>query len=284
MNFHKYSANGNDFVILEDSSAFLTALHDNVERGEIQSIIKLICDRRFGIGADGLLLLLKSKKADFAMRYWNSDGLEVGMCGNGARALASFAYQLKGFSGELSFTAPNGALYYVQKTKTSPSCVEILMSEAFDRQKIDLSDLAQELAAQSYFYINTGVPHSIFEYPDVQNLDLNVLGPRIRFDHRFQQGVNVNFFTSSQQKDTYVMRTYERGVEAETMACGTGAIALAHFLRERFYPGREQQTLQFKVSGGILKVRWSGDDFYLSGDVCHCFSGSFDFNQYVKRV
>ncbi len=211
MKFSKMEGTGNDFVVVDNRS-------DIVEDRE--GMAKRICLRRKGVGADGLLLLEKSKGADFRMRIFNPDGSEPEMCGNGARCIARFAY-LEGIVGrECSFETQSGLISaYVDE-----EMVRIRMKDpSFLNPNLQLS-----LKDDSYegCHLDTGVPHFVLFVPEIEGVALGKLGPEIRYHQSFQPaGTNVDFVEV--KGSLLKVRTYERGVEAETLSCGTGVTASA---------------------------------------------------------
>lgn len=210
--FTKMVASGNDFVVLDASvSSKLKA-----PSSKLGELAKKMCDRKFGIGADGLLVIEKSKKADFTMRIFNPDGSEPTMCGNGARCAALF----KG-KGRVKFETKAGIL----EVQVTGDMVKLKMTEPKDLwPNIDLS-----IGTQFYkvHYINTGVPHAVFFVGNVDTINVKEVGKQIRFHKHFHpEGTNADFAQAS-GVNTIRVRTYERGVEDETLACGTGSVASA---------------------------------------------------------
>lgn len=202
--FCKYHGAGNDFILIDNRSGAFEASAKE---------ISLYCHRRFGIGADGVILLERSQGSDFAMRIYNADGFEAAMCGNGVRCLASFIRKL-GATDKETFTL---ATMHRQLTVTyKGSQVEVQMGAP--------TDIRQEA---EFTIMNTGVPHAILFKENIQEIDLLKVAPSIRYHDRFApQGVNVNF-VEKRGPQTLAIRTYERGVEGETLACGTGCTAAA---------------------------------------------------------
>lgn len=258
--FFKYSGTGNDFVVLDNRDEKLTI--------DDPKVWEKICDRKNGVGADGILLLEKSKNYDFKMRYLNADGGEVEMCGNGARVITDFAHnELSLHPGtQYEFETMNG----VYKANIDEVYgIRLLMTELFDIDKIDISDLNE---GHKSLYLNTGVPHCIFETLDVDKLELQEKGASVRYDKRFENGVNANFFHI--EKDGVIkLRTYERGVEGETLACGTGATAAA-IACSKFYGWKEK--VEVKMPGGSLYILFNNDfsEVYLCGKTKKIFSGN----------
>ena len=238
LNFTKMNGAGNDFVMIDNRTGSL-ALD--------QSTIARLCDRHRGVGADGLIAVEPAQNgADFRMRYYNADGGEAEMCGNGARCFARFAGKLAGTSEKVSFETIAGVI----TAQLLGDRVQLQMS-----QPRDMAMGAQLVAADlpvAVHFVNTGVPHAVVPVTDLATMDVRKLGAAIRWHEHFApKGTNANFI---QQIDgeTLEIRTFERGVEDETLACGTGVVASAlvhHQLTGATSPVR------IKVRGGdVLEV------------------------------
>ena len=213
LTFTKMNGAGNDFVLLDNRSGGLRLDAKAIEQ---------ICDRHRGVGADGLLLVEPATNgADFKMRYYNSDGGEADMCGNGARCFARYANRLTGSGDRVSFETLAGVI-----TAEFPGeLVRINMSTPKDLRLNDsIAVLDKSVDVHS---INTGVPHAILLVDDLETVDVQRMGKAIRYHGHFApKGTNVNFIKILNQ-NTIAIRTYERGVEGETLACGTGVVASA---------------------------------------------------------
>jgi diaminopimelate epimerase len=238
LKFTKMNGAGNDFVMLDN-------LDGRLELGSGQ--IASLCDRHRGVGADGVLIVEKpANGADFRMRYYNADGGEAEMCGNGARCFARFASRITGRDGALSFETPAGLI----SAECQGDNVRISMSEphslALD-QPIDAD--GHLLTVHS---VNTGVPHAIIFVDDLEKIDVRTLGSLLRHHPRFApKGTNVNFIQITGPA-AIAIRTYERGVEDETLACGTGVVAAALILHEKH---AASSPVSVTVRGGdILQV------------------------------
>ena len=267
MKFWKYQGAGNDFVMLDQRTRQWLSRAD-------QSLIAKLCDRRFGIGGDGLILLQAHSAYDFEMVYFNADGRESSMCGNGGRCIAAFARQL-GIVGEyctfIAIDGPHEA--YIRPHPDADGdggayWVELKMK--------DVAELEQQ---ENALVLNTGSPHYVRFVPDVAPLDMEQEGRAVRYGETFRAaGINVNF-ASLQADGSMHIRTYERGVEAETLACGTGVTAavLARHRKLQLAPG----TYEVPVSaqGGKLAVRYSADAqgqfeaIWLCGPATEVFEG-----------
>ena len=234
---------------------------DNLDLSSID--IQKICDRRFGVGADGVLVYTTSnnEKYDFRMTYFNADGGEVEMCGNGARALCHFSRYIKGINKhELSFEAQNEGY---RALFLSDNKIRMEMSE-IKFGSIDVDDFDPNAS-----YVEVGVPHVVLPKED---FDID-FARRIRRDKRFPKGVNVNFFKKA-AGNKYEIRTYERGVEAETYACGTGVTALgAHLFFKDSIFGLKDFKVFIKTRGGDFIVDREKDKFFLTGETEFVFSG-----------
>ncbi len=211
--FQKMNGAGNDFVMFDN--------RDGALQLSVRQIVR-ICDRHRGIGADGILLVEPAQSgADFRMRYYNSDGGEAEMCGNGARCFARFAHQVSGSAAKLNFETQAGVI----EAEIIDQLVTLTMSAPHDL----LLDRAVEIdgeTAQIHF-INTGVPHAVEFVDHLERVDVCKRGAAVRWHEAFQpRGTNVNF-VKKLSNHVIAVRTYERGVEGETLACGTGVVAAA---------------------------------------------------------
>ncbi|PYK36842.1 MAG: diaminopimelate epimerase [Verrucomicrobia bacterium] len=213
LRFTKMNGAGNDFVLIDNRAG---EIHLN------RSQIAHLCDRHRGIGADGVLLLEKpSNRADFRMRYFNADGGEAEMCGNGARCFARFANKVAAAAAKISFETPAGVI----SAELMDNLVTLQMTEPADlRLNVPLRVAKEDKAIH---FINTGVPHVVIPVPQVDDVDVQRDGAAIRCHEMFSpKGANVNFI-EKRGANKIAVRTYERGVEDETLACGTGVVASA---------------------------------------------------------
>ena len=259
LNFAKYNATGNDFIVIDNRSMEWDAAD--------QKLWSKLCALKTGIGADGVLLLEKSKEHDFKMRYINADGGEVEMCGNGARTITAFAHEVTGLEKtDYKFETMNG-VYSCGLDKEFG--YQLKMTELYDIGKIDLTDMPTN--ATKSLYMNTGVPHSVFEVKDILNYNVFENGKLVRYDKRFPKGSNANFFEVVAPQKVRI-RTYERGVENETLSCGTGATATA-LAAAKFFGWKDEVVLE--TLGGRLAVRFSKDfsEVFLCGKVEKIFEG-----------
>jgi diaminopimelate epimerase len=228
MKFYKYQGTGNDFVLLDNRKQ---------EYSLTSAQIKYICDRHFGVGADGLMLLENQDGYDFKMVYYNSDGNESTMCGNGGRCISAFAKKLGLVSTEAKFMAIDGehASFFED---------EIISLKMNDVQSIKVNE--------TYFQLNTGSPHYVHFTEYVDELDVKKEGKLIRYSPMFkEEGINVNFVEKLNEHTIFV-RTYERGVEDETLSCGTGVTASAISL---IHDKKGSHEINIETLGGTLLVK-----------------------------
>jgi diaminopimelate epimerase len=256
MQFYKYNATGNDFILID--------ARKDVSFSTEQ--VKKLCHRRFGIGADGIILLGFSKEADFSMRIINSDGSEAAMCGNGTRALIHFAHfvlKLK-TRPEYKFTTLNGLYEGSIEEKDE---IRIKMTELYDVDKYKLDTFPGKRA----LYLNTGVPHFVIEVDDLASLDIEKLSPPLRHHAHFPEGANIDYFQMID--DICHVRTFERGVEGETYACGTGVVATAETVRHFYH---KADRLKLMTKGGALSVEWKNNDRFFIGSVDLVYKGELN--------
>lgn len=238
--FYKYQGTGNDFIIADNRDGRYNQLHT--------AQINTLCHRRFGIGADGLMLLNNREGYDFEMKYYNADGKEGSMCGNGGRCITKFAWHLGLHRETYHFLASDG-----------PHEAEIDIAGIVS---LKMKDVDRIRKFHSDFILNTGSPHYIKLVTDVMDLDVYRKGHEIRYSREFaEEGINVNFVEQEENSNRIRVRTYERGVEDETFSCGTGvtAAALVSYHNEAGFNEVEVTTL-----GGKLSVEYerSSDEQY----------------------
>ena len=253
--FVKYSGNGNDFVILDNPSYSITP-----------ELVQNLCDRHFGVGADGVLVLTNPEGVDGRMQIFNADGGEAEMCGNGIRCLTTFIDQKTNHSKDTYKIQTMNGLYEVSR---QDQAFAIEMSEIKDQDLYDLTSLND---FEDIYFVNTGVPHLVFLVKDAKAIDIKSVAPKYRFHKMFPNGTNVSFVEIQSESQTAYVRTYERGVEDETYSCGTGltasGLALNHW---KGWKG----TITLKTKGGTQKVTIA-DKVHFSGEVKFCFEGEFN--------
>ena len=251
--FFKYQGTGNDFILFDNRTSFFNKTD--------KSLIARLCDRKYGIGADGLMLLEKHQNLDFKMVYFNSDGNESTMCGNGGRCIVAFAYHLGIGGKQMEFEAVDGD----HKAQLTNDDVSI---EMIPVNQIELYD--------THVFMNTGSPHHIELVDNALEVDVLNQGHKIRFGAPyFDEGTNVNF-VSKKNAEIWSIRTYERGVENETLSCGTGVTAAALALHKLGLVKSNQ--IKLETQGGFLNVSFEVDsegynNIWLSGPAKFVFKG-----------
>lgn len=233
--FSKYQGTGNDFIIIDNRES-------NIELSAQQ--VKKLCDRHFGIGADGLMLMNNHSSYDFTMKYYNADGNESSMCGNGGRCMVQFAYDTGLHKREYFFTAIDGEH---KATIEDNGWIDLKMKDVDNVEMYEYSN----------YILNTGSPHFIKPVSGVWNYDVFNEGKEIRYSRKFaKEGINVNFTQVDEEGDICV-RTYERGVENETLSCGTGVTAAALVFAHN---DNGFNRVEVKTLGGRLAVEFDKID------------------------
>ncbi len=257
MKFYKYNGAGNDFIIFDNRDKQIPNLSAKQ--------IEFLCNRNFGIGADGVMILEKSTVADFEMAYFNADGSGGTMCGNGGRCLVAFAKKTGVITDYAKFLASDGLHEaYIDKNNT----VKLKMAEP--GKIVPVNDKA--------YFCNTGAPHHLEISDDIENIEVFREGQKIRYSDRYKkEGVNVNF-VQFEDTQTIRIRTYERGVENETLACGTGSVAAALLFA---HLNNSSQEISVKTRGGILTVHFVKQDdsfhnVWLTGPAEFVFEGEIN--------
>lgn len=254
--FFKYQGAGNDFVMIDNRNS-------EFPKEDIKLVEKL-CDRRFGIGGDGLILLESDNNYDFRMVYYNADGRESTMCGNGGRCIAAFAKQLGVIGNTTKFIAVDGE----HDATVKDGLVNLRMT--------DVDFIAEN---KDHYFLDTGSPHHVEFTKDVAKVDVQQRGSAIRNGAPyFEEGTNVNF-AENLGNNTIRVRTFERGVEGETLACGTGVTAVAiSAYKEGILEGN---TVKLNVEGGKLEVSFEEtengfENIFLKGPAEFVFQGTIE--------
>lgn len=253
ISFYKYQGTGNDFVMVDDRSLTFPVSKE---------LIASICHRRFGVGADGLILLQNAEGYDFRMVYFNADGGEGSMCGNGGRCVVRFANDLGLFSDKTTFIAVDGE----HEATVSDDIIRLKMSNVQGVEEYE-----------EYDFMNTGSPHYVTYVDHIEETDVVNIGSEIRYGSVYgpKGGTNVNFVEVIEDNHLSV-RTYERGVEDETFSCGTGvtACALSAHIRKGW-----ESPVKVETIGGSLEVAYRAtapgkfEDIYLIGPAVRVFEG-----------
>lgn len=257
LRFEKYQGTGNDFVMIDQRLETFIA-HDN------QKLIAHLCDRRFGIGADGLILLENSEAYDFKMVYFNADGRQSSMCGNGGRCIVHFAWKLGAFIDKTIFEAIDGlhAAHMVDE-----QTVSLQMSDVQSVKSVE----------EGVFVMNTGSPHYV-SFMDKLPEDVKTAGASIRYSDTYAaEGINVNFVVKT--AEGLEVATYERGVEDETYSCGTGVTACA--LANQLLTKNDENHINILTKGGHLSVSFKNEngsfkDVWLTGPASFVFAGNIE--------
>lgn len=256
LHFYKYQGTGNDFVMIDNRSLFFPK--------ENTALVAFLCDRRMGIGADGLILIENDDETDFKMVYYNADGNESTMCGNGGRCIVAFANKLQMINSNCVFSAVDGIHYAnIQKETISLQMIDVKNIDEFEKGA----------------FLNTGSPHHVEIVDAIANVPVFDNGKVIRYHKKYQPGgTNVNF-VEILSDGKYKVRTYERGVEDETLSCGTGVTAVAIAMH---YIGKtDKQQAEIEVPGGRLNVSFETDgkvykNVFLTGPAEFVFEGTIN--------
>jgi len=265
--FTKMHGNGNDFIIIDEIAGEVLA------EGQKKDFAVWACHRRFGVGADGVIYVVAGRGgADVGMRLFQPDGSEPGMCGNGLRCMARFARDTGHASSPFSVWTPSSVLQV--EITDEDGCIWVradMGKPLFARKDIPAAGagelLEQEIAGETISAVNTGVPHAVI-FTDNHDFDVENRANPVRHDETFSQGVNVNFVMV--KGGGLRIRTFERGIEAETLSCGTGAVASAAVARRLGITGDD---VEVKTEGGLLRVMFEGDTAFMSGGAKYVFEG-----------
>jgi diaminopimelate epimerase len=271
--FTKLHGNGNDFILIDEWDDLL------VPDDKKAAFAKKYCHRRFGIGADGVLFLTKGVRAPLQMRIFNEDGSEAEMCGNGIRCFAKYALDKRYIvPGPARIETMAKVLEIDTKTENGMTYVKVNMGKPlFDRIMIPAQGRGEFINVPLHGYevsaVNTGVPHAVVFVDSLEDPDLMDVAPQIRFDKVFPKGANVNFV----QRDmgNLRVRTYERGVEGETLSCGTGSVAAAAVAR---HLGIVRDSVIVKTAGGELRITFANDLGYMEGGAETVYKGEVEFD------
>lgn len=256
--FVKYQGTGNDFVLIDNTEAHFPVTNHQA--------IAQICHRNFGIGADGFICIEKDTTTDFYMRYFNSDGYEGSLCGNGSRCAIHYAKTLGLTTDKVMFSAADGVHH-----------AQFINSEI----ALKLHNISTWEQRENAIFLDTGSPHHVVFVPDINTVDVTAEGAKIAHAAPyFSDGTNVNFVQLMDVNTLYV-RTYERGVEAETLSCGTGVTAAA--LAAHISKKTTSIAIQIQTRGGNLNVSFSPttsgyEAVVLQGPAAPVFTGNWEIN------
>ncbi len=271
LKFAKLQGNGNDFILIDEYDG--TLVPDDMKA----AFAKKYCHRRFGIGGDGVLFLGKSGRAPLRMRIFNEDGSEAEMCGNGIRCFAKYALDQRYIvPGPTRVETLAGVLELTTSVSGGKTLVKVCMGKPlFDRVKIPAQGHGDFFNVPLHGYevsaVNTGVPHAVIFVDSLEDPYLMDAAPQIRFDRIFPKGANVNFV--QREPGCLRVRTYERGVEGETLSCGTGAVAVAAVAR---HLGMIRDSTVVKTAGGELLISFENDIAYMEGGAETVFTGELE--------
>ena len=264
LEFFKLSGAGNDFIVADDRSSAWSSF-------DVSKLARGLCRHGLSIGADGLILLENSKRARFRMRHFNPDGGESPMCGNGARCAARFAFLKVIVGRQMTIETSSGVL---EAEILADHQVRVEIPTKFTTPKyIKLEIEGRQIPC---YLLDTGVPHLTVFVKDIERAPVETLGKRLRsHPHLGEGGANVNFVTPSPEGDSYPMRTFERGVERETLACGTGAAAVALVLSQM---GERFSEIRLKMRSGRplcveFRPRRQTPAIFLTGDATYIYQG-----------
>ena len=267
IHFTKLHGNGNDFILIDE---FRKEIIPDNKKSEFA--VKY-CNRRFGIGADGVLYLEATEKADIGMRIFNADGSEAEMCGNGIRCLVKYALDKGYIKEKASVETPAGVLSITSRVEDGNWITVNMGRPEFAREKLPAKGTGEFIQVSMHGYevsvVNTGVPHAVI-FVDSLNDTLIPVAQKIRYDPVFPKGTNVNFARVDSNNEITV-RTYERGVEGETLSCGTGSVAcvaLSHKL------GKTGNRVNVNTKGGELVITIKDDAAFMEGQAERVFEGT----------
>ena len=254
LKFYKYQGTGNDFVVIDNRDLFFP-------KGDAK-LVSFLCDRRLGIGADGLILLEKDSVHDFNMIYYNADGNISTMCGNGGRCLVAFANHLGIIDSKASFLAIDG-----------------LHTATIEKEVVSLQmgDVTEIKSKPTSFFLDTGSPHHVQMVENLKEFNVYKEGAKLRYGLYGEKGSNINF-VKQKTTNSFSVRTYERGVEDETLSCGTGVVAVALAM---YSSGKaDKNDIAIETQGGELRVQFEGNEafhnIYLIGPAKQVFKGEIE--------
>jgi len=255
ISFYKYQGTGNDFIMIDNRNAKFPK--DNFK------LISFLCDRRFGIGADGLILLEDDKSSHFMMVFYNSDGKPGSMCGNGGRCIVAFAKFLGMIEEKTKFNAVDGFHHASINDGTI---------------SLQMQDVTEIMEKPNCLFLNTGSPHHVQMVSDLENYKVLEEGAKLRYGIYGEVGSNINFVEQTGDSD-FSVRTYERGVENETLSCGTGVTAVA--LGMHYWDKTKSENINISTKGGNLAVQFNKgrtgyENIRLDGPAIQVYKGAIE--------
>lgn len=269
--FAKLHGNGNDFIVIDEFTGIV--IPDDL-KGQFAASY---CDRRFGIGADGVLCLSKSAKYDLRMRLFQPDQSEAEMCGNGVRCLAKYASDAGYVKGSCTIETLAGPIVVTMETGGEDFLATVTMTDPlFDRRDIPATgegEYKEHIGGYDVYGVNTGVPHAVILVDSVDAVDVAAAAPPIRRHPTFPNGANVNF-VERMGENSIRIRTFERGVEEETLSCGTGATAAAAVVHKLGLAG---DTIEVGTAGGPLTIFLKPGGSKMRGPAVTVFTGRISF-------
>ncbi|WP_456329395.1 diaminopimelate epimerase [Archaeoglobus sp.] len=277
--FTKMHGNGNDFVLIDEFNGVVVREEDKPR------FVRAVCHRKFGVGADGALFVQPSDKADVKFRYFNSDGGEAEMCGNGIRCFSRYVVE-EGYAGERLKVETLAGILELEVTRNEDGWwVKVDMGRPkFRKEEIPATvdvwgyEFEHEGRKFKIYAANTGVPH-VVAFVDDLDFDIIPIARKIRYAEIFPEGTNVNF--AKVEGDTIRIRTYERGVEDETLSCGTGSVAVAAIANKLGLVGN---TVKVVTKGGLLKIDLTESTAYMTGGANRVFDGILRLNELKYEV
>jgi diaminopimelate epimerase len=259
--FTKMEGTGNDFLIIDNRN---TLINEGIGENNLKEFVKKVSDRKVGAGSDGVIFLEQSKNFPFSMRYFNNDGSEAAICLNGARCVVGYSFRLGLIKEKGKFISPAGPVGFYYKNNTvsievlPPVDLKLNFSLTVNRKKISAN------------FLKVGVPHCVIFVESFDEIDVKKLGQAIRMHKTFKpEGTNVDFVKA--EDNQLFVRSYERGIEDETMSCGTGALAAAYIATKLFIT---QSPATCKTKGGDL-IATIKDKLYLEGPISYVYDGVY---------
>ncbi len=276
--FTKMHGNGNDFVLIDEFNGVVVREEDKPR------FVRAVCHRNFGVGADGVIFVQPSDKADVRFRYFNSDGSEAEMCGNGIRCFSRYVVE-EGYAGERLRVETLAGILELEVSRDGGWWVKVDMGKPkFRKEEIPATEevwgygFEHEGKKLRIYAANTGVPH-VVAFVDDLDFDIIPIARKIRYAEIFPEGTNVNF--AKIEGDTIRIRTYERGVEDETLSCGTGSVAVAAIANKLGLVGK---TVDVVTRGGLLKIDLTESTAYMTGGANRVFDGILRLNELKYEV